>query len=269
VNIEEVKEWPEALRKSLNPFFAGSNIFEAPDGTRYRIGDNILMCAAANLGSMYRQDDEPFTADFWSRVEVVEYNYAPEKVDRDYLNNIHKPQKLALLTMRDLIRNYFGYNNAPEDIKKRAAYFSQQFLEFSLLPKTDEKVKRDNLRNYIREYFQSPDVIDAIEEFSPEEAAKIALRRLKAFQGYDVKAFFDLYDHFVNGQHLRTRKLAALQTSDVERYEYLHFLVLCLRYMEGSLRRLRIQFYRSAGQTEIEGTNREFIKCVGLLELLG
>ena len=269
VNIEEVKEWPEALRKSLNPFFAGSNIFEAPDGTRYQIGDNILMCAAANLGSMYRQDDEPFTADFWSRVEVVEYDYAPEKVTRTYLDNIHKPAKDRLLTMQDLIRQYFAYSQAPDDISKRAAYFAQQFLEFSLLPKTDEKVKRDNLQSYIREYFQSPDVLESIEDFSPEEAAKVALRRLKAFQGYTVKEFFDLYDHFVNGQHLRTRRLASLQTSDVERYQYLHFLILSLRYLEGSLRRLRVMFNRTAGQTEIEGTNREFIKCVHLLELLG
>lgn len=269
INIEEVKEWPEALRKSLNPFFAGSEIFEAPDGTRYPIGDNILMCAAANLGSMYRQDDEPFTADFWSRVEVVEYDYAPEKVNRTYLDNIHKPNRDRLLTMQDLIRQYFAYTDAPDDVSKRAAYFAQQFLEFSLLPKTDEKVKRDNLQSYIREYFQSPDVLESIEDFSPEEAAKVALRRLKAFQGYTVKEFFDLYDHFVNGQHLRTRRLASLQTSDVERYQYLHFLILSLRYLEGSLRRLRIQFYRTAGQTEIEGTNREFIKCVHLLELLG
>ncbi|MEM1120446.1 MAG: hypothetical protein AAGJ18_08335 [Bacteroidota bacterium] len=269
INIEEVKEWPEALRKSLNPFFAGSDIFEAPDGTRYPIGDNILMCAAANLGSMYRQDDEPFTADFWSRVEVVEYNYAPEKVGRTYLDNIHKPERDRLLTMQDLIRQYFAYTEAPDDVRKRAAYFTQQFLEFSLLPKTDEKVKRDNLRSYIRNYFQSPDVLEAVEEFSPEEAAKVALRRLKAFQGYTVKEFFDCYDHFVNGQHLRTRRLANLQTSDVDRYEYLHFLTLSLRYLEGCLRQLRIQFYRTAGQTEIEGTNREFIKCVHLLELLG
>ncbi|MEM1123585.1 MAG: hypothetical protein AAGJ18_24310, partial [Bacteroidota bacterium] len=268
-NIEEVKEWPEALRKSLNPFFAGSEIFEAPDGTRYPIGNNILMCAAANLGSMYRQDDEPFTADFWSRVEVVEYDYAPEKVGRTYLDNIHKPAKDRLLTMQDLIRDYFNYNDAPDDVKKRAAYFAQQFLEFSLLPKTDEKVKRDNLQSYLREYFQSPDVTDALPDFSPEEAAKVALRRLKTFQGYTVKEFFDLYDHFINGQHLRTRRLSNLQTNDVERYEYLHFLIWSLRYLEGSLRRLRTQFYRSAGQTEIEGTNREFIKCVLLLELLG
>lgn len=269
INIEEVKEWPEALRKSLNPFFAGSDIFEAPDGIRYPIGDNILMCAAANLGSMYRQDDEPFTADFWSRVEVVEYDYAPEKVGRTYLDNIHKPVRDRLLTMQDLIRQYFSYTEAPDDVSKRAAYFAQQFLEFSLLPKTDEKVKRDNLRSYIREYFQSPDVLESVQDFSPEEAAKVALRRLKAFQGYTVKEFFDLYDHFVNGQHLRTRRLAHLQTADVERYQYLHFLTLSLRYLEGSLRRLRIQFYRTAGQTEIEGTNREFIKCVHLLELLG
>ena len=218
---------------------------------------------------MYRQDDEPFTADFWSRVEVVEYDYAPEKVDRTYLDNIHKPERDRLLTMQDLIRQYFYYSDAPDNVAKRAAYFAQQFLEFSLLPKTDEKVKRENLQSYIREYFQSPELEDAVEDFSPEEAAKVALRRLKAFQGYTVKEFFDLYDHFVNGQHLRTRRLASLQTSDVDLYQHLNFLILSLRYLEGSLRRLRTQFYRTAGQTEIEGTNREFIKCVLMLELLG
>ena len=39
--------------------------------------------------------------------------------------------------------------------------------------------------------------------------------------------------------------------------------------MEGCLRTLRVQFYTSAGQTEIEGTNREFIKAVHLLDLIG
>jgi len=45
--------------------------------------------------------------------------------------------------------------------------------------------------------------------------------------------------------------------------------MLCIRYIEGCLRNLRSIFYAGAGQTEIEGTNREFIKSVYLLSLLG
>ena len=130
ISIEEIKEWPEAMRKSLNPFFAGSQTFIAPDGTVYNIGENILLCAAANLGSMYRQDDEPFTADFWSRIEVVEYDYAPEKVDRSYFLNLLYPTPKQLLTMRDLVRNYFRYQDAPSDTIEKAYYFSKRFLQF-------------------------------------------------------------------------------------------------------------------------------------------
>ena len=268
INIEEIKEWPEALRKSLNPFFAGSDSFIAPDGTSYKIGDNILLCAAANLGSMYRQDDEPFTADFWSRIEVVEYSYAPEAVDRTYYDALHRPRKHSFLTMQDLARFYFYHENMPQDPTKRAMYFSQQFLEFILLPKADEKVKRENLQNHIRNYFQNYSSNSSI-NFGPEEAAKVALRRLKDFQGYSPAEFFDLYDHFINGQNLNSKRLAQLQLSDVKKYEHLRILILSLRYIEGCLRELRELFYTTAGQTEIEGTNREFIKCVYLLGLLG
>ncbi len=269
VNIEEIKEWTEALRKSLNPFFAGSKIFIAQDGTTYKIGDNVLLCAAANLGSMYREDDEPFTADFWSRIEVVEYDYAPEKVDREYLQQLYAGEKPTFLTMQDLVRHHFGYYNAPETPQAKAMYFSKKFLEFTLLPKMDEQVKRENLQNHLREFFIDTEAFQPAKEFSPEEATKIALRRLKDFQGYSAIEFFDLYDHFTNGQNLRSQRLAQLQSDDIEKYEQLKILILCLRYLEGALRRLREKFYSSAGQTEIEGTNREFIKCVYLMGLMG
>lgn len=268
INIEEIKEWPEALRKSLNPFFAGSDTFVAPDGTLYQIGENILLCAAANLGSMYRQDDEPFTADFWSRIEVVEYDYAPEKVTRDYYTSLLNPSTQRLVTMRDLVQVYFKQDAAPEDANERAMYYSQQFLEFILLPKADEKIKRENLRNHIRNYFENI-LTDSQINYSPEEAAKVALRRVKDFQGYSPGEFFELYDHFVNGENLLTRRLKQLQSADVEKYEHLRILILSIRYIEGCLRELRELFYSTAGQTEVEGTNREFIKCVYLLELIG
>ena len=268
INIEEIKEWPEALRKSLNPFFAGSKIFVAPDGTSYKIGDNILLCAAANLGSMYRQDDEPFTADFWSRIEVVEYSYAPEAVDRKYYRELHQPKKQSFLTMQDLVRSYFFHRSAPKDPNEKAMYFSQQFLEFILLPKADEKIKRENLQNHIRNYFENYSSNPSM-DFGPEEAAKVTLRRMKDFQGYSPAEFFDLYDHFINGQSFNSRRLSKLQSSDIEKYEHLRVLILSIRYMEGCLRELRELFYTTAGQTEIEGTNREFIKCVYLLGLLG
>ncbi|WP_020568866.1 P-loop NTPase family protein [Neolewinella persica] len=267
INIEEIKEWPEALRKSLNPFFAGSDVFLAPDGTAYKIGDNILLCAAANLGAIYRQDDEPFTADFWSRIEVVEYDYAPHAIERTYYDDLHAPRKNNLLTMRDLARNYFGYRELSEDPKTRARELARKFLDFLLLPKADEKVKRDNLRHQIDAFFRgeaSPETI-----FGPEEAAKVALRRLRDFQGYSPANFFDLYDHFVNNQPLRGARLAKLQTTDVQQYEHLRVMVLALHALEGCLRHLREQFYSSAGQTEIEGTNREFIGAVYLLGLVG
>ncbi len=268
INIEEIKEWPEALRKSLNPFFAGSDVFIAPDGTAYKIGENILLCAAANLGTMYRQDDEPFTADFWSRIEVVEYDYAPEAVDRDYYKQLHRPKKKNLLTMQDLVREFFFYNDAPKDPVERASYFAQQLLEFILLPKADEKIKRENLQNHIQTYFESITHSSEL-NFGPEEAAKIALRRIKDFQGYSPAEFFDLYDHFINGQKLISKRLSKLQSADVEKYEHLRILVLSLRFIEGCLRELRILFNSTAGQSEIEGTNREFIKCVYLMGLLG
>ncbi len=269
LNIEEIKEWPEALRKSLNPFFAGSDVFVAPDGTAYKIGENILLCAAANLGAIYRQDDEPFTADFWSRIEVVEYDYSPHEIDRDYYEALHKPRKNSFLTMKDLARDFFDYREAPGDPDHRARYLSEKFLKFLLLPKADEKVKRDNLRHHINQFFQLENQSLERTILGPEEAAKVALRRLRDFQGYSAQDFFDLYDHFINGEALRSARLAKLQTADVKLYEHLRVQILCLRYLEGCLRHLRQRFYSSAGQTEIEGTNREFINAVYLLGLVG
>lgn len=268
VNIEEIKEWPEALRKSLNPFFAGSEVFIAPDGTKYKIGENLLLCAAANLGSMYRQDDEPFTSDFWSRIEVVEYNYANEEVSREYLSALHSPKKNNLVTTQDLVRDYFKLYLAPKDASDKAAYIAQQLLEFILLPKADENIKQENLQNHIQEYFLN-EINEPSKNYNPEEAVKVVLKRLPLLQGYSAKEFFDLYDHFVNGRSLNIYKLSKLQTTDSKRYKELKVIVLCIRYIEGCLRKLRILFYSSAGQTEIEGTNREFIKCVHLLGLLG
>lgn len=269
LNIEEIKEWPEALRKSLNPFFAGSDVFVAPDGTAYKIGDNILLCAAANLGAIYRQDDEPFTADFWSRIEVVEYDYSPHEIDREYYEALHQPRKNSFLTMKDLARDFFDYREAPADPDHRARYLSEKFLKFLLLPKADERVKRDNLRHHIDQYFQLENQSIERTILGPEEAAKVALRRLRDFQGYSAQDFFDLYDHFINGESLRSARLAKLQTADVKLYEHLRVQVLCIRYLEGCLRHLRQRFYSSAGQTEIEGTNREFINAVHLLGLVG
>lgn len=268
INIEEIKEWPEALRKSLNPFFAGSKLFIAPDGTKYKIGENILLCAAANLGSMYRQDDEPFTSDFWSRIEVVEYNYAEEEVSKVYLKELKSPPKTNLVTMQDLVRDTFRLYLAPKDPKEKALYISQQLIEFILLPKADEDIKRQNLQNYIQEYFLS-ETQEPSKNYNPEEAVKVALKRLPDLQGYTALEFFDLYDHFINGSSIQQFKLSKLQVSDPNRYKQLRIIILCLRYMEGCLRKLRKIFYSSAGQTEIEGTNREFIKCVYLLSLIG
>jgi hypothetical protein len=137
-----------------------------------------------------------------------------------------------------------------------------------LLPKADERVKRDNLGHSIATYFSSAPKKDG-QIYGPEEAAKVALRRLRAFQGYSAENFFDLYDHFVNDTPLRSSRLAKLQTTDVGKYERLRVMILCLHAMEGCLRTLREQFYSSAGQTEIEGTNREFINGAFLLGLVG
>ncbi len=268
INIEEIKEWPEALRKSLNPFFAGSKIFQSPDGTRYNIADNILLCAATNLGAIYRQDDEPFTADFWSRIEVVEYDYAPMLVSREYFNAIFNPQSDNLLTVQELARLYFKYDQAPKKADKKAKYFAQQFLEFILLPKADEQVKRDNLSKYINDYF-SKRKSKSKKAISPEEAIKISLKRIKDFHGFKAKEFYDLYDHFINEADLRTNRFATIKIKDNELYEHLKVLMLIIGHIEGCLRSLREIFYSSAGQTEIEGTNREFIKCVQLLGLIG
>jgi len=269
INIEEIKEWPEALRKSLNPFFAGAENFIAPDGTKYKIGDNILLCAAANLGSMYRDDDEPFTADFWSRIEVVEYGYAPMKIEQKYYNNLFRQERSKLLTCQDLARKYFDFHGAPNNPKSRAIYFAQAFLEFTLLPKADEQIKRENIQGLIIDYFNEISTDDGTTIYGPEETAKVALRRLKDFRDYTPIEFFDLYNHFVNGSNLRSAKLSKIQGTDIDKYMHLKTQMLCLRYIEGGLRALREEFYSTAGQTEIEGTNREFIKCAHLLGLLG
>jgi len=268
INIEEIKEWPEALRKSLNPFFAGSKVFLSPDGTSYNIADNILLCAATNLGAIYRQDDEPFTADFWSRIEVVEYDYAPLHVSREYYNNIFHPKPDKLLTVQDLARKHFMYDLAPSQPENKAAYFSQQFIEFILLPKADEQVKRTNLANYINDYFAKDESIQD-KSVSPEEAIKVCMNRIKDFQGYSPSEFYDLFDHFVNNQKLRSSRLSIMKINDNNQYEHLKVLVLCIGHIEACLRSLRDIFYTSAGQTEIEGTNREYIKCIYLLGLMG
>ncbi len=268
INIEEIKEWPEALRKSLNPFFAGSEVFYSPDGTRYDIAENILLCAATNLGAIYRQDDEPFTADFWSRIEVIEYDYAPMHVSREYYDAIFKPKVEKILTVQDLARKHFMYDLAPKDPGNKAKYFAQQFIEFILLPKADERIKRINLANHINEYFAN-DITKEDAAISPEEAVKVSLKRLKDFQGLKPKEFYDLYDHFINDEILRTRRFLTMKTRDNTMYEHLKVLILCIGHIESCLRSLRKVFYSSAGQTEIEGTNREFIKCVHLLGLLG
>jgi len=249
-------------------FDAGSKVFLSPDGTRYNIADNILLCAATNLGAIFRQDDEPFTADFWSRIEVVEYDYAPLYVSRDYYDSIISPKMYNLLTVQDLVRQYFLYDQAPIKPGNKAVYFSKQFLEFILLPKADEQVKRNNLSNYINEYFDK-DITQDTSSVSPEEALKVCMKRLKDFQGYTAKEFYDLYDHFINGQRLRTKRLKSMKTRDNDLYKHLEVLILCIGHIEACLRSLRDIFYSSAGQTEIEGTNREYIKCVYLLGLTG
>lgn len=270
INIEEIKEWPEALRKSLNPFFAGSKVFLSPDGTRYNIANNILLCAATNLGAIYRQDDEPFTADFWSRIEVVEYDYAPLLVTKKYYTDIFKPKNDKLLTVQDLARQYFKYEKAPKRSKDKAIYYSNQFLKFILLPKADEKIKRANITNYIDEYFNNCESeIGSSLRISPEEAIKISLKRIKDFQGFTASEFYDLYNHYINDASLRTSRFKVMKKNDTDVYEHLKVLILCIGHIERCLRSLREVFYNSAGQTEIEGTNREFIKCVHLLGLIG
>ncbi len=269
INIEEIKEWPEALRKSLNPFFAGSPYFIGPDGTSYKIGENILLCAAANLGSMYRQDDEPFTADFWSRVEVIEYNYAPLEVNQDYLDAMTRPQKNRYLTIADLTKDFFNSRGLPRKLDSRAKMIAQEFLEFILLPKADEKIKKERLQNEIRQFFKHAKTGDSNSLYSPEESAKIALKRCTILQGYTLHEYYSLYNHFINDKNLEGKKLANIQVSALDKYNHLRFVFLSIFYIESCLRLLRENFYKTAGQSEIEGTNREFIQCVYLLNLIG
>ncbi|MEM1359431.1 MAG: hypothetical protein AAGF89_14590, partial [Bacteroidota bacterium] len=199
---------------------------------------------------------------------VVEFNYAPHATNRDYVSQLHSPPSSNFLTMRDLARDYFNLRSAPTSARERAKFLARKFLEFLLLPKADEQIKQDNLSHQLGRFFDSQAGTGG-STFGPEEAAKVALRRMKDFQGYSPKNFFDLYDHFVNGQSLRSQRLAKLQSTDVKKYEHLHILILTLYYLEGALRNLREQFYSSAGQSEIEGTNREFINAVYLLEMVG
>ena len=267
VNIEEIKEWPEALRKSLNPFFAGSKLFIAPDGTQYRIGDNLLLCAAANLGAMYRLEDEAFTADFWSRIDVVEYDYAPQRIERKYMDQLHQPRRSELLTMQDVVREAFA---APESVMTpdgRARDLSRQLLEFLLLPKADDAVKRERLGEEISRYFEAARPGEVV--YGPEEAAKVALRRVKDLQSLTSLQFFDLYDHFINGYPIRDPDIAAWQSTELTRYAHLNVVFRTLFYLEGCLRHLRELFKRTGGQSEIEGTNREFISAVYLMSLIG
>ena len=98
---------------------------------------------------------------------------------------------------------------------------------------------------------------------------KVAMRRLKDFQGFTPMEFYDLYDHFINGENLRAKRLSTMRARDNNLYYHLKVLVLSIGHIEACLRSLRNIFYTSAGQTEIEGTNREFIKCVYLLGLMG
>ncbi|NJC26863.1 AAA family ATPase [Neolewinella antarctica] len=267
INIEEIKEWPEALRKSLNPFFAGSKDFTAPDGTVYKIGDNILLCAAANLGAMYRQEDEAFTADFWSRIEVVEYDYAPHHIDQAYFAELHQPLKHEHLTMGDLVRAEFSLAETTGEADQRARQIARRLLTFLLLPKADDQVKRDRLRQEMNNFFERPTSNTGV--YGPEEAAKVALRRIKDLQQFSPGQFFDLYDHYVNGAALRDPAFARWQTTDLTRYKHVRVIFLTLWYLEGCLRHVRELFVRSGGQSEIEGTNREFISSVYLLGLMG
>jgi hypothetical protein len=181
-------------------------------------------------------------------------------------------KKNYLVTTQDLAREHFSYHEAPSDGQEKAKYFAKQFLEFILLPKADEEIKRDNLSKYIIDYFTANINLGKVRKndlYSPEEAIKIAFKRVKDFRNFDVKEFYDLYNHFANGRALRSKRLQKMRTSDVTKYEQLKVQILIIRYMEGCLRELRKLFYSSAGQTEIEGTNREFIKCVHLMELMG
>ena len=266
LNIEEIKEWPEALRKSLNPFFAGSDYFIAPDGTTYRLGDNILLTAAANLGSAYRQEDEPFTADFWSRIDVVEYDYAPHAASQTYLDRLHRSEPDAFLTIADLLHHHFHLDRTKGQPDARARDLARQFLEFLLLPKADEPIKREQLQQSITEYFdgKAPEG----QAYAPEEAAKIALRRLPSLREFSPPQFFDLYDHFINNQPLRDAVLRRIASNSKRRYAKLQTTFRFLYYSEGCLRHLRRLFQESAGQTELEGTNREFIRVVTLFELM-
>ena len=60
-----------------------------------------------------------------------------------------------------------------------------------------------------------------------------------------------------------------MKLNDNDLYGHYKVLILCIGHIEACLRSLREIFYTSAGQTEIEGTNREFIKCIYLLGLMG
>ncbi len=266
-NIEEIKEWPEALRKSLNPFFAGSKTFIAPDGTKYKIGDNIILCAAANLSSFYRQDDEPFTSDFWSRIDVVEFDYAPEKVSFDYIDTLFEYTRTPL-TLKDMIRQYFKIHEAPDNELARTKYISKKVVKFFLLPKADETIKRNTIEKLINDYFEQDNHEENL-KFNPEESAKIALKRLRQLADHTLIEYYDLYNHFINEDEISSAKLQKRIKADPTIYSQYYITFFCIHQVEGCLRYLRKEFYASAGRTEIEGTNREFIRALYLIDLLG
>ena len=217
---------------------------------------------------MYRQDNEPFTADFWSRIEVVEYDYAPSLVQAEYVQSLFKKKPKPYLTLSEMIQEYFRYDSRPKQIQKKAASYAKQIVEFIVLPKADEKIKRKNIQNYINEYFKSPEKAAAGEQFNPEEAAKIVLKRVKSLRQFSLIEFYDFYDHVINKSKLRSADLKKLAKSDVEQFNQIKIRILIIQRLEGVLRYLRTKFYATAGQSEVEGTNREFIKGVLLLDLV-
>ena len=173
--------------------------------------------------------------------------------------------------MQELARQYFKLGAEVSDPRQRAKSLARKLLEFLLLAKADDQVKRDRLSQEMTGFFEQARVGNTLEGFvyGPEEAAKVALRRVRDLQRYTTAEFFDLYDHFINGKPLRHDEIALLQTTDTARYEHLNILFFTLWYLEACLRHVREVFRRSAGRSEIEGTNREFIGAVYLLGLLG
>jgi uncharacterized protein (DUF2225 family) len=88
---------------------------------------------------------------------VVEYDYVPEKVDRGYLLHLHVGEEPSFLTRQYLVRHHFGYEGSPDNPQAKAMYFLKKILEYTLLPKMDKKVKRENLQSHLREFFIDTD----------------------------------------------------------------------------------------------------------------